>query len=485
MNQSTLLPGLFAILTATVQLVLLALAVYFFLRTRRLRLELEQLRQERAVIFGFVHDVGEVFSGSEEVDMDLLLKRVLFYALRTTRAGAGAIYLFEPGGRQLRARVVSGIFPPLAGDRVQGLDTAASKSQYIEQLVKGRRIERGEGLVGTVADLGTAILIEDAERDPRVPGHEQDLLRIRSILLIPMRFQRSTMGVLAVVNRVDGKPFIQADLNLLQALADQASVSVHFTSLREALEAKQRLDRDLEAARRIQEMLLPKELPRIEGVELAAFNDPAFEIGGDYYDCLRVGEHHLGLAIADVSGKGIGGAIMMSVCRSILRAEAPRHTGPGAVLRRLNEILSPDVTEDMFVSLVYMVLDLRTRELTVARAGHERPLWWRARDGELRVLDSPGIGVGIAGDAFDRALREDNIQLEKGDVVVAYTDGITEALNAAGEEWGQGRLFETLKQAAPEGAHSVLTNVRQRVERFVGQRPQYDDMTLLALRVMG
>ena len=341
-----------------------------------------------------------------------------------------------------------------------------------------------QGLEATVADWG---MWDDtyrfvAQRDPeflRLNVNFQSLETLRADLLLIC-----DAGGKLVLGRIRDAA-AQELTPVPQALADQASVSVHFTSLREALEAKQRLDRDLEAARRIQEMLLPKELPRIEGVELAAFNDPAFEIGGDYYDCLRVGEHHLGLAIADVSGKGIGGAIMMSVCRSILRAEAPRHTGPGAVLRRLNEILSPDVTEDMFVSLVYMVLDLRTRELTVARAGHERPLWWRARDGELRVLDSPGIGVGIAGDAFDRALREDNIQLEKGDVVVAYTDGITEALNAAGEEWGQGRLFETLKQAAPEGAHSVLTNVRQRVERFVGQRPQYDDMTLLALRVMG
>ena len=479
--------SLFVAIPAVLLQVLLLGAVWvYYRRFRRMRVERDRLQQEREVIFGFVHDVSEVFAGTEEMDLDLLLKRVLFYALRTSHAGAGAIYLFDPDGQQLRARVMSGIFPPLADAATPDVDRALSKSRHVEEMVRARLIKRGEGLVGGVADLGAPLLIEDAERDGRVPRFTQDFLRIRSILLIPMRFQRQVMGVLVVVNRVDGRPFIHADLGLLQALTDQASVSVHYTGLRETLADKRRMDQDLSAARRIQETLLPKELPGIEGLELAAFNDPALEIGGDYYDFIKLGDSHLGLAIADVSGKGIGGAIMMSVCRSVLRAEAPRHAGPAQVLRVLNKILGPDVSEDMFVSMLYMVLNTRTRELVMARAGHARPLLFRAGRNEVAVLDSPGTGIGVAGaEVFDRSLTEVSTTLEPGDVVVAYTDGITEAMNAAGEEWGLDRFLETVGLAAPEGANSVLNHVRRCVERFVGNQPQYDDMTLIALRMMG
>jgi phosphoserine phosphatase RsbU/P len=472
-------------LTALAELVLAALTVYFVLRVRYLRRERDELLQEKQVIFGFVHDVAEVFADASGAELDPMLKRVLFYALRTTRAGAGAIYLFEPDDELLRCRAISGVFPPLLGGVDTGLERAMSKSQHVESLVKSKLIHRGEGLVGDAADFGHPILIEDAEPDPRVPRYEVDFLRIHSLLLVPMRFHQKVLGVLAVVNRVDGTPFIQADLNLLQALADQASVSIHYAGLRETLDEKHQIDHDLGVARRIQMSLLPKALPKMASVEVSAFNYPAQEIGGDYYDFVQVDDTHLGIAIADVSGKGIVGAIMMSVCRSVLRAHAPRNRSPAQVLRLLNQVLSQDVSEDMFVSMLYMVLDTATRQLTVARAGHERPILSSGDGRGFTILDSPGIAIGISDTAtFERVLQEVTIPLNAGDVVVAYTDGVTEAMNLQGEEWGVDNFLDAVRVAAEEGAHSVLNNVRQRLERFVGSRPQYDDMTLLALRAM-
>ena len=472
-------------LSAVIELVLAAAAVFLFFRLRALRRERDELLQEKEVIFGFVHDVAEVFADAGNVDLDQMLKRVLFYALRTTRAGAGAIYLFEPGGQLLQCRAISGIFPPLLGGVDTGLERAMSKSQHVEHLVKTKYIHRGEGLVGEVADFGNAILIGDAEPDPRVPRYELDFLKIHSLLLVPMRFHQKVLGVLAVVNRVDGTPFIQSDLNLLQSLADQASVSVHYAGLRETLDEKHRIDHDLSVARRIQMSLLPKALPKVAGVELSAFNYPAQEIGGDYYDFVQVDDQHLGIAIADVSGKGIVGAIMMSVCRSVLRAHAPRNRSPAQVLRLLNQVLSQDVSEDMFVSMLYMVLNTATRELVVARAGHERPILSSGDGSGFTIIDSPGIAIGISDTAtFERVLQEVTIPLQAGDVVVAYTDGVTEGMNPQGEEWGVDNFLDAIRIAAEEGAHSVLNNVRQRLERFVGSRPQYDDMTLLALRAL-
>jgi len=468
------------------ELVLVGALLVLFFQNRRLRRRRDELTKEKEVTYNFIHDVAEVFADATSVDLENLLERVLFYALRTSGAGAGAIYLFESEkGNILRARAVSGIFPPLLGGLDTGLERAMSKSQHVENLVKTRLIKKGEGLVGSVADFGTALLIADAERNPNVPRYALDFLKLHSILLIPMRFHQRILGVLVVVNPIDGIPFTQGDLNLLQALADQASVSIYYTGLRQTLDEKIRIDNDLNAARSIQTSLLPKALPKIKGVEVAAFNYPAMEIGGDYYDFIEIDDSHLGIAIADVSGKGTAGAIMMSVCRSVLRAHATQHHSPAEVLRLVNKVLSQDISEDMFVSILYMLLDTTTYELVVARAGHERPILSAGNGNGFTIIDSPGIAMGIADvEIFDRVLQEVTISLKPGDVVVAYTDGVSEAMNSRDEEWGVDNLLDAVRVASKEGANSVLNNVKQRLERFVGNRPQYDDMTLLALHVM-
>jgi len=442
------------------------------------------LEQERDVMFGFIHDAGEVFADVDSIDTDLMLKRILFYALRTTHAGAGAIFM-KNANDDFRARTISGIFPPLKEEKNTEIGESLSKSQHIERLVRAQCFREGEGLIGEVADLGAPILIADPERDERVPKYNLDFLRVRSLLLVPMRFHQQILGVLAVANRVDDHPFIEADLNLLQALADQASVSVHFSELREALDEKRRIDHDLDVARTIQMSLLPKHVPEINGFELAAYGHPALEVGGDYYDFVPVDDNHLGLAIADVSGKGISGAIMMAMCRSVLRSVARQKTSPAEVLNEVASLMSEDVANDMFISILYMVLNTDTRELVVARAGHERPVIAAGDTGKTSLIDSPGIAMGIGDtETFTSILQDVSTTLNPGDMVVAYTDGVTEAMNERNEEWGMDNFLAAIQANVHEGAHDVLTNVQQRVLRYAGSRAQYDDMTLLAIRVI-
>lgn len=473
----------FAILIALTNLLLAAGGAYMYFRWTKQRNVCEQLLQEKEVIHGFIHDVGEVFAEAEHIEPDLLLKRVLYYALRTTRASAGAIYLINPQTESLHARAITGIFPPLVEDVTGVIDATVSKSKHIENLVRTRVIQKSEGLIGAVADLGTPMLIADAECDPRVPHHQLEFLRIRSLLLVPMRFHQHITGVLAVVNRVDGRPFLDPDLSLLQSLSDQASAAVYYAGLRDSLDEKKRIDHDLALARQIQASLLPNELPKVAGLEIAAFNQPAKEIGGDYYDVIAIDDNHIGLALADVSGKSIGGAILMSVCRSVVRAQAPGHLDPADLLRSINRLLTRDIAEDMFITMIYMVLHLDTRQLVIARAGHEKPLVIRA-DHQVEFIASTGTAIGLTEPAdFDRLINVTSVTLAPGDMVVAFTDGITEAMNATKDEWGLAPFVETCVQVSAEGSHSLINNVRQRIERYVGASPQYDDMTLLALRV--
>jgi len=449
-----------------------------------LRRKNASLRQEREVIFDFIHNIGEVFADAEEIKADALLKRILFFATKTGKAASGAIYLYNTDRSQLFAHAISGIFSPLYDADLVHSEHLLAKSQYLETLVKTRPVAAGEGLVGSAAVVGSGIIIEDAEIDARVPAYTNAFLKIHSLLIVPMRFGNEVLGVIVLANRTDGLSFTPGDLNLIQAMADQASVPVHYTGLKAALEQKRQLDRDMQAAQQIQESLLPQHLPVLEGVKLSAYNVPALNVGGDYYDFIQIDDDHLGIAIADVAGKGIGGAMMMAVCQGVLRARAAQEQSPARMLSELNRVLSANLAEDMFITMLYMILNTRTRELTFARAGHERPLLKRVNESSSAAIDAAGIAIGLADTAiFDSAIKDVSVQLAAGDVVVVYTDGITDALNDKNEDWGTTRLQQTIDTESTTDADVLAKTIRDRIARHVGAQQQYDDMTLIALKV--
>ncbi len=453
-------------------------------RRIRLRAERDILLQEKEAALGFVHNVGEVFADSETVDMNTLLSRVLHYAVRTCKASSGAVYLNNVKTCQLEARAVSGIFPPPIDFNGELLSLEYRAADELERRVRNAPIPLGQGIIGEAAVLGNSILIEDAELDSRVPQIGVEFLRIRTLLIVPMRFGNHTIGVMVLVNRIDGGRFALPDLNLAQALAAQASVPIHYAGLQEALEEKRELDRGLQIAQQIQHSLLPQQLPSFETVDIAAFSSPAMDIGGDYYDLIHIDEKHIGLAIADVSGKGIGGALMMAVCRGVIRVNAEKVYDPSFVLTSMNKALSSTLTEDMFVTMLYMVLNLETHLLSYARAGHEAPIIIRKGETRAAQVETPGIAIGLVdSDTFESVIETQHVNLHAGDLVVSYTDGITEAMNSAQEEWGTERLIQSVERMADAAVDDLLDNVRESVLAFTGGGRQYDDMTMLALKV--
>jgi sigma-B regulation protein RsbU (phosphoserine phosphatase) len=419
-------------------------------------------------------------------DVTELVKRVVFYALRTVKAGAGALYLVESDGATLRAHGSSGVFPPLSGELGSEYDRAFSKIRYVEDLIRTRAVRFGEGVVGECAATGRAILVPDAELDSRLPRLESEFLKLRTVLAVPMRFRDQVLGVVVVTNRVDELPFSSADLSLLQALADQASVAIYYAKFSAALDEKRRLDYDLGVANRIQSALLPKELPALPGAELGALSVPAQQVGGDYYDVVPIADGQWGLAIADVSGKGVTGAMVMTMCRSLLRALAPGRRSPADLLRAVNAQLSPDLSEDMYITMLYMVYDGPSRCLRWARAGQPPAVLIPGNRGEPRNLESGGLALGLADpETFDAVLEDRAVALEPGDLVMAFTDGVTEARDQRANEWGLLNLVKAGQIAAMEGrgAEATTKAIRQRLLQFVGDTPQYDDITLVTLRV--
>lgn len=467
--------------------VLSALVFVLLYRYHRLRNQRDLFLQQKKVVYSFVHDIGEVFAGEEEDELNInqVLKRVLFYALRTTHGGAGAIYLMDSARTALSCDVTSGTFCPLDVSLTDAADESV-RLDHVEQHVRKQSIRVGEGLVGKVAASGQSLLIEDGVGDTRVPAHASDFLKIDSVLLVPMRFHQQVLGVMVVQNRVDGRPFSSGDESLLQAVADQASVAVHFAGISGTLDAKRRLDFDLSTAKKIQQALHPRQIPQLDGINLGAFSLPAQEIGGDYYDFIKLDRHHVGIAIADVSGKGVSGALVMAICRTQLRLVAPECLSSAEVLRRVNAYLRADLREDMFISMLYMILNTQTRRLSIARAGHVFPLIYSTDSDEPVEVRSEGIALGMSDpELFNQVLEEKVVQLKSGDLVINYTDGVTDARAEEGDEWGEENVRKMLQQLYIDGsdAMGVCDAIEEKLLQFIGEIPQYDDMTLVAVRV--
>lgn len=440
-----------------------------------------QLIQERQRVLGFLQDVGEAFT--EEMNVDQILRLVIQCSVRTAEARSGAIFLLDSAKKNLEAAVIEGSFPPpiKLPDFMEA--KLASRAVFLEQTIKSHKIPLGEGVIGDVARTGKPCLISKPEDDPRLPRYDDEILRIQTMLVVPLVFRDEILGVMAMANKNTEKPFNETDLSLVTSLSVQAAFAIFSANLHHAMAEKERVDRDLQIAREVQQLLLPSVFPKIDGVEVRALSVSALQVGGDYYDFIQIDPDHWGFAIADVSGKGFSGALIMALCRSALRSKAVGNTSPAQVLKQINRTIAADMREDMFISMTYAVMNIRTRELTFCRAGHE-PLLLHRSPGIEDALSPKGMALGIDdGEIFDMVLEEKKVTLQKGDAIVLYTDGITEAFDVHGQEFGRSALTEAIHACAAQSAEGIIRNIEERVRRFVGNHPQSDDITLMVIRV--
>ena len=210
---------------------------------------------------------------------------------------------------------------------------------------------------------------------------------------------------------------------------------------------------------------------------------PARLVSGDYYDFVPVGGTHIGVAIADVCGKGIPAALITAMCRSVLRSNARETLSPSTVLAAVNRNLFPDIREDMFITVSYAVLAEDGSSLSLARAGHTPPLVWRKGTGKVDVISAPGVAVGVdKGSVFERITKDVPIPMESGDVLLLYTDGVNEAVDHKELEFGEERIKTIFALAAPNGAEAVVSSLCDAVRKFIGGEPQSDDITLVVVR---
>ncbi|MCP4231618.1 MAG: SpoIIE family protein phosphatase [bacterium] len=251
--------------------------------------------------------------------------------------------------------------------------------------------------------------------------------------------------------------------------------------------AKERLDRELEIALEIQTMLLPSSFPEMQQLDIAGVCESATEVGGDYYDVFELGPKRLGLIIADVSGKGVPGLLVMGVARSVLRSQAREAYSAQEVLIRSNTIITPDVRTGMFITAMYGILDLEDLTFTVANAGHNPMIKIThpsSKGKQLETYKTQGRPLGfMAGRFFDERIIEQTIQLAEGDTIFLYTDGVIEAMNAEMDEFGLDRLNGVLSSLRGSNAREMVDGVMAEVSDFTGTAPQSDDLTILAVHI--
>lgn len=356
---------------------------------------------------------------------------------------------------------------------VEGL-VEVVKGRGVEEMVLARR-GRGDlfgemGLIearprfATIRALKPTRLLQFFEHNLRSVLAQQPLLLKRLIRVVSARLRESDQQMIANLHRKN-QELVRAYRELQEAQA--------------ALVEKERLERELELARELQQSILPREFPRLPGFSCAAHNRPARQVGGDFYDIVLLSKGRVGLVMADVSDKGMSAALYMALSRSLIHAEAKRSSSPRQVLLRVHRLLLEMSQTDMFVTVFYGVLDPAQGTLRYARAGHDPPLLFTPDTGECCFLAAKGALLGLV-ERID--LEEVSVVLRPDDLLVLYTDGITDANSPAGEFFSVQRLRETVRAASGLSAQDLCDLIFERVGRFQAGAVQYDDMALLVVR---
>jgi sigma-B regulation protein RsbU (phosphoserine phosphatase) len=326
-----------------------------------------------------------------------------------------------------------------------------------------------------VVKTGEPLRIPDVARDRR---YFMARPQTRSELVVPLISGERAIGAFNLENdRPDA--YRPSDVRMLLSFANQAAISVQRARIHRELMSRQRLQDEVEVARRIQESFLPAADPELPGYDLSGHTTPSLEVGGDSYDAFPVADGHWGIMIADVAGKGIPAALILATFRAALRSEVRNQYAIGRILENINGLLLESTRPEQFVTAVYGVLDLRARVLTYANAGHNPPAVLRA-SGEVAWLNDGGTILGaFAGSSFE----EGRIALGVGDILLLHTDGASEAWNASGEEFGVERMIEIVRSNRDRSAAEIRLALTEAILRHCEGKAQ-DDVTLLVLRVI-
>jgi len=317
---------------------------------------------------------------------------------------------------------------------------------------------------------------------PHINDEEEKTLlnKLNCYLLIPLSHRGDLNGILCLGNKLTRTSFSADDATLLNVLSDQIAIALENIELYKEKIAKQRIEEEISLAREIQQMLLPNQIPSGNNFEISAMNIPSKEVGGDYYDFIQFNDHQIGIAIGDIAGKGIPGAILMSNLQAAFRASAWQYRDPVKVIKKINNQITRTTSAEKYATFFYGIFDTRKLTFTFTNAGHNYPIIKKG-SGEHCFLSDGGLIIGVQTN-FDYTSA--TVNLSAGDTIVFYTDGITEALNLNIEEFGEQKLIDIILSNPFHTAEELRNLIYEEMMHFTQGSPQYDDLTLIVLRIL-
>jgi sigma-B regulation protein RsbU (phosphoserine phosphatase) len=446
-----------------------------------LRAEHDEVNAEEHRMFDFLHGLGS--SLQSDSTAQAMHRFIVTGVTNVVAAENGTLYLLDKTGRQLVPAFQTRNAPPFIEVPQSVLDRSEKNQNALQSYLRLQAVPRDEGLLGKAVESGQALTATDLSALTR-PTHAglAKLQKDVPIMIAPLLYGDVDLGALAVSGKEDAPHFTDNDFDVFKSIAEQSSVALGSALIHREAHEKKQLENEIRNASEIQKILLPSAAPDIGRYVVSAMNYPAKIVSGDYYDYIRVDDNHWGLVIGDVSGKGIPASLIMAMCRSVIRVHAENNPDPHAVLCAVNRALFPDIREDMFISMAYAFLREDSDEVTLIRAGHDPPMLYHQATGTTEMLKPPGLAVGIDnGDVFNRVTQAHTFRMESGDALLLYTDGVNETLNQEGLEFGVDALRQSLETAAAAGAAAVVDQISSDLRAFMGDTPQNDDITLIAV----
>lgn len=426
--------------------------------SRRAQEELAHLRAKVADLSSLI-EISIIINSA--LELDELVALVMEKAQSVMKAEASSVMLLNDDTGMLECEVALG---------------------EVGQEVKRIQLELGEGIAGWVAKHGEAEIIPDVSVDPRFSSKSDDSTGFitQSILAAPLIVKDKVIGVAEVINRADGHAFVEEDLALFSTFCRQVAMTIENARMHKSEVERQRLQKELESARFIQQSFMPQAFPSA-GQEFSVFAKslPAASVGGDFFDFVNFDSGAIGIAVGDVTGKGVPAALYMARLVSDLRTFTQKHSEPANVLTQLNSLLVERSRRGMFVTFQYGILDRETGIFTFANAGHLPFIRINAADNSIEQLTGgKSIPLGIAPDL---AFKSDSVRLNRGDCIVCITDGIVEAKNKDGKAYSLERTIDVLTRSTG-GAEQLVEELLADVQSFSLDMAQHDDLTILALK---
>jgi sigma-B regulation protein RsbU (phosphoserine phosphatase) len=382
-------------------------------------------------------------------------------------------------------QIVSLVFEAVPADRCMvmmrdkgGIELKVAVARLRDRAGDVGEIRISRSVIDEVVTNGKSVLTSDAQADPRFMGGTVVLQGVRSVLAVPLGVGENVFGIVYADSPIAEGRFTEDHLKVLTTLASVAAIRVENARLAEEQLQRERLERELQVASEIQQRFQPASAPQVVGYELQGISFPCYEIGGDYYDFIHRTNGNLVVALGDVSGKGTAAALLMSSLHAAVHAQVDSHDSLAKTIGSINRYLVESIPPNRFVTLFYAELDPKNGGLAFLNAGHNPPLIVHT-GGTMEQLTSGGLPLGIMADAD---FREGRTKLQPGDVLVIYSDGVSEAVNPSGEEFGPTRLYETVARNLDASAAGIRDRIESALTKFCEGTPAADDITLVIVK---